>query len=79
MDADKLQEAIDTQVAEHHEFLDENRTKSSPTGHGWRQRGGHVECDSCELPHSFGLPPNKQLAGIDDKGLPIFRTIQIKA
>jgi hypothetical protein len=76
IDPEKIADAITSQVAEHHEFHDDNRYHAPRTGHAWKQRGMFVECDSCDHPHGFGLPVNQQLVGIGEDGMPIIRLIK---
>lgn len=47
------------------------------TGHTWRQRGTLLMCESCPFTHASFIPPEYQLYGIDDKGLPLIRRIDI--
>lgn len=45
-------------------------------GHNWRQRGTELICESCPFTHATYIPPDKQLYGIDERGLPMIRTVQ---
>jgi hypothetical protein len=44
-------------------------------GHAWRQRGTELICESCPYTHASYIPPDKQLYGIDDRGLPMIRSV----
>ncbi len=44
-------------------------------GHAWIQRGPHLVCTSCVIPHSTWVGMSKRLFGIDDQGVPILKTV----
>lgn len=46
-------------------------------GHQWRQLGSMLQCDSCPFRHTQFIPPEYQLYGIDEKGIPMIRKIEI--
>lgn len=46
-------------------------------GHAWRQRGTELICESCPFTHASYIPPDLQLYGIDAKGYPMIRKIQL--
>lgn len=46
-------------------------------GHNWRQRGTELICDSCPFTHATYIPPDKQLYGIDERGLPMIRSVVV--
>lgn len=46
-------------------------------GHNWRQRGTELICESCPFTHATYIPPDKQLYGIDDRGLPMIRNVVV--
>lgn len=45
-------------------------------GHAWRQRGTELICESCPFTHADYIPPEYQLYGIDDKGIPMIKKIE---
>lgn len=47
------------------------------TGHQWLQIGSMLQCDSCPFKHTQFIPPEYQLYGIDEKGIPLIRKIEI--
>lgn len=47
--------------------------------HVWRQNGAHVECNSCEHPHSTHIGTDKILVGIDPNGQPVFEKVKIQS
>lgn len=49
------------------------------TGHSWRQRGTQLICESCPFTHSSYIPPEYQLYGIGEDGLPLIRKIEFQA
>lgn len=51
--------------------------KPELTGHAWRQRGTELVCESCPFTHSSYIPPSHQLYGIDSKGYPMFRKVEV--
>lgn len=61
---------------ESHEFNTEARVKPVMTGHRWRQKGIHVHCDSCEMPHGFTVRPNQLLTGINPDGSPVLSPLR---
>lgn len=52
--------------------------KPELTGHGWVQRGTLLVCQSCEFEHGTHIDPGYQLYGIDEKGYPLIRKIDVK-
>lgn len=46
------------------------------TGHAWRQRGTELVCESCPFTHASYIPPDYQLYGIDEKGMPMIRRLK---
>ena len=48
------------------------------TGHAWRQQGTQLVCESCPFTHSSYIPPDFQLYGIDDEGMPMIRKVEVK-
>lgn len=47
------------------------------TGHAWVQRGTLLECRSCPFTHASYIPPGYQLHGIDDKGYPKIKKVDV--
>lgn len=47
------------------------------SGHTWRQRGTLLMCESCPFTHASFIPPEYQLYGIDDNGIPKIRRIDL--
>lgn len=41
--------------------------------HDWRAQGPYIICKSCELQHAVYIGMDKLLAGLDEKGKPIFK------
>lgn len=50
--------------------------KPELAGHAWRQRGTELICESCPFTHASYIPPDYQLFGIDDKGMPMIRRLK---
>lgn len=48
------------------------------TGHMWRQEGTQLICESCSFKHATFIDPGYQLYGIDDKGQPMIRKVDVK-
>ena len=46
------------------------------TGHQWRQQGTLLTCQSCPFTHASHIPPDYQLVGIDDQGMPKIRKLE---
>lgn len=51
--------------------------KPELTGHAWIQKGTMIECQSCPFPHASAIPSDYQLYGIDERGYPQLRKIQL--
>jgi hypothetical protein len=51
--------------------------KAELAGHAWRQRGTELTCISCPFTHATYLPPDYQLHGIDERGIPMIRRIVV--
>lgn len=48
----------------------------NPNGnHDWRQQGPYIICKSCEIEHATWVGIDKQMVGIDEKGLPILKVV----
>lgn len=45
------------------------------SGHAWIQRGAELSCKSCPFEHTSYLPPQYQLYGIQEDGIPKLRKI----
>ncbi len=48
------------------------------TGHMWRQEGTQLICQSCSFKHATFIDPGYQLYGIDEKGHPMIRKVDVK-
>ncbi len=42
--------------------------------HNWKQKGGWVKCSACDFPHGLRVQGNQIMTGINEIGMPIFRT-----
>lgn len=52
--------------------------KPELTGHAWVQRGTMLVCQSCQFEHGNHIDPGYQLYGMDEKGYPLIRKIDVK-
>lgn len=52
--------------------------KPELSGHAWIQRGTMLTCESCPFAHASAIPSDYQLYGIDDRGYPMLRKIDVK-
>ncbi len=50
------------------------KTKVRLATHDWKQKGGWVTCSKCSYPHALRVESNKRLIGINEQGMPMFRT-----
>jgi hypothetical protein len=46
------------------------------TGHQWRQQGTILLCQSCPFTHASHIPPDYQLYGIGDDGMPMIKKLE---
>ena len=46
------------------------------TGHGWRQQGTMLLCESCPFTHTSFIPVGYQLYGIGEDGLPRIKKLE---
>lgn len=44
--------------------------KPELSGHIWRQQGTMLLCESCPFTHSTYIPPDYQLIGVQEDGIP---------
>jgi len=45
------------------------------TNHRWRQHGIHITCNTCPFAHGFTVTTDQLLAGIDESGYPVLKSI----
>lgn len=58
------------------ELRNKARDEALRKKHKWIQKGTFIICESCEFRHSFYIPPDKIMVGIDKKGMPIIKSKQ---
>lgn len=46
-------------------------------GHVWRQQGTVLYCESCPFNHAAYIPSDHQLYGVNEKGEPLLRKIEV--
>jgi hypothetical protein len=61
-----------------HETNIDDLPKPELAGHMWRQEGNLLICQSCPFSHASYIEPGFQLYGINDKGMPMIRRIDVK-
>ena len=52
--------------------------KPELSGHQWLQMGTQLICQSCPFTHATYIEVGYQLYGIDDKGIPMIRKIEVR-
>lgn len=51
--------------------------KPELAGHGWKQQGSMLICETCPFTHTSFLPsPEYQLYGIGEDGLPLIKKLE---
>lgn len=55
-----------------------NLPQATLQGHMWRQEGTQLICQSCSFKHATFIEPGYQLYGLDEKGAPMIRKIEVK-
>ena len=55
------------------EIRREAEEKARKTRHEWKQKGPWLVCQSCEMPHSVWIGPEKILVGFKKNGEPILK------
>lgn len=76
-DIQELSETLASIPKEEYERIRSDALKrAKEIKHAWVQKSpGQITCTSCEFPHRAYIDPKKELIGIDESGLPVFRNV----